>query len=365
MPLNIDTCINTRIAGLTPYQPGKPIEELTRELGVTDIIKLASNENPRGPGPLVREAIERAAKQISRYPDGNGYLLKQALSKHLGVAENRITLGNGSNDVLDLAARVAISPGAAGIVDEHCFVVYPIVVAGAHGTLVTVPSKNWGHDLVAMAERVTDATRIVFIANPNNPTGTWVSERTLVEFLKAIAPSVWVVLDEAYFEYVSAPDYPDGIRLQETFPNLVVTRTFSKIHGLASLRIGYSVTSPQFAELMNRIRQPFNTSSFALAAAEAALGDQEFVATSKAMNDAGMAQLTAGLDALGVGYIASIGNFVTIDCGRDAMPVYDALLRKGVIVRPIATYLMPEHLRISIGSPEENARFLGALREVM
>ena len=357
--------INARVAGMTPYQPGKPIEELARELGVGDIVKLASNENPRGPGPAVREALERAAADLSRYPDGSGYRLKAALSDHLAVPAEQITLGNGSNDVLELAARVAISPGTEGIVDEHAFVVYPLAVAAAHGTLVTVPSRRFGHDLDAMRSRINDATRVVFIANPNNPTGTWVTEADLTAFLDAVPPSVWVVLDEAYCEYVSEPGYPDGIRLVARYPNLIVTRTFSKIHGLAGLRIGYSVSAPDFADLMNRIRQPFNTSSLALAAAEAALGDREFVTTSRALNDAGMRQLTDDLDALGVERIPSLGNFVTFDCGREAMPLYEALLRRGVIVRPVANYGMPRHLRVSVGLPEENARFLDALRDVL
>lgn len=357
--------INARVAGMTPYQPGKPIEELARELGVADIVKLASNENPRGPGPAVRAALELAAADLSRYPDGSGYRLKAALSEHLGVPAEQITLGNGSNDVLELAARVAVSPGTEGIVDEHAFVVYPLAVAAAHGTLVTVPSRRFRHDLDAMRSRITDATRIVFIANPNNPTGTWVTGAELTAFLDAVPRSVWVVLDEAYWEYVSEPDYPDGIGLLARFPNLIVTRTFSKIHGLAGLRVGYSVSAPGFADLMNRIRQPFNTSSLALAAAAAALGDREFVATSRALNDAGMRQLADGLDALAVERIPSIGNFVTFDCGREAMPVYEALLRRGVIVRPVANYGMPRHLRVSVGLPEENERFLHALRDVL
>ncbi len=357
--------VNERIAGLMPYQPGKPAEELARESGIKDIVKLASNENPRGPGPGVRSAIERAAGELSRYPDGSGYRLKRALARQLGVDEERITLGNGSNDVLELAARVALSPGAEGIVDEHCFVVYPLAIVGAHGKLVVAPSKDWGHDLDAMLERVTAATRIVFIANPNNPTGTWTSRTDLERFLSALPARVWVVLDEAYREYVSAPGYPDGIQLQAKHPNLIATRTFSKIHGLAGLRIGYSVSSAEFADLMNRIRQPFNTSSLALAAAEAALQDAEFVASSKAMNDAGMAQLEAGLERLGVPHIPSIGNFVTMRCGRGAASIYEALLARGVIVRPVANYGMAEHLRVSIGLPAENERFLSALGAVL
>ncbi len=357
--------INERIAGLTAYQPGKPIEEVTRELGLPRAIKLASNENPRGPGPGVRDAIERAARYLSRYPDGGGYRLKRALSERLGVGTDQITLGNGSNDVLELAARVAISPGTQGVFDAHCFVVYPSAVAGAHGVPVAVPSRNWGHDLDAMRDRVTASTRIVFIANPNNPTGTWIDRESLVGFLETLPRTVWVVLDEAYCEYITRSDYPDGVKLQASFPNLIVTRTFSKIHGLAGLRIGYSVSTPVFADLMNRIRQPFNASSVALAAAEAALDDDEFIASSRAINDAGMQQITAGLDDLGIEHIPSIGNFVSMDCGRDAAPIYTALLKRGVIVRPVANYDMPRHLRVSIGLAEENASFLAALREAI
>ena len=357
--------INERVASLTPYQPGKPIEELTRELGLVDVVKLASNENPRGPGSRVRRAISRTVADISRYPDGGGYRLKRALSERLGVTVDRITLGNGSNDVLELAARVALSPDTEGLFDEYCFVVYPSAVVAAHGVPIVVPSKGWGHDLDAMRERVTASTRIVFIANPNNPTGTWIDRDALVAFLDTLPQTVWVVLDEAYCEYVGHSDYPDGVRLQRSFPNLIVTRTFSKIHGLAGLRIGYGVSSPEFADLMNRIRQPFNASSVALAAAEAALGDDAFVAESKAINDAGMEQITAGLDALGIDYIPSLGNFVAMDCGRNAAPIYEALLAKGVIVRPVANYHMPRHLRVSVGLAHENAKFLAALREAM
>jgi len=357
--------VNERLAELSPYQPGKPIEELARETGIEDVVKLASNENPRGPGPAVRAAIERAAAELSRYPDGSGHRLKGALAAHLNVAEAQITLGNGSNDVLELAARVALSPGTEAIVDAHCFVVYPLAVVGAHGRLVVVPSKDWGHDLDAMLKRVNEATRIVFIANPNNPTGTWTPRSALERFLGALPARVWVVLDEAYREYVSEPAYPDGIALQASHPNLIVTRTFSKIHGLAGLRIGYSVSSPAFADLMNRIRQPFNASSLALAAAEAALADTDFVASSTALNAAGMAQLEAGLKRLGVSFIPSLGNFITLHCQRPALPVYEALLERGVIVRPVANYGMAEHLRVTIGLEAENERFLDALGAVL
>ncbi len=361
----VDRWANRDILTLQPYQVGKPIEELQRELGVTDVIKLASNENPRGPGPAVLAAIARAATTLSRYPDGSGYRLKQALARHLGVAAEQISLGNGSNDVLELVARVALSPGNEGIVSAHAFVVYPLAVIAHGGKLVTVPAQAWTHDLDAMARAVTSQTRIVFVANPNNPTGTWVNKQALTRFLDRIPEHVIVVLDEAYFEYLQAPDYPNGIELVDRFPNLVVTRTFSKIHGLAGMRIGYCVSHRDIADLLNRVRQPFNVSSLALECAEAALGDQEFVRRSREINDEGMAQLRKGLDQLGVEYIRSGGNFLCIDLKRPAAPAYDALLRLGVIVRPIAGYGMPHHLRVTVGLHEENARFLDALAQVL
>ena len=357
--------VNARIAGLNPYQPGKPVEELMRERGVAEAVKLASNENPRGPGPKVRQAIADA--DLSRYPDGSGFRLKAALSEHLGVEPARITLGNGSNDVLDLAARVALSPGTTGVVDQHCFVVYPLAITAANGEIATVPSRDWGHDLGAMAAAVDERTRVVYLANPNNPTGTRFDETALTAFLDAVPAHVWVVLDEAYAEYVSEPGYPDGIALAGRYPNLIVTRTFSKIHALAALRIGYSVSSPGFADLLNRVRQPFNANSLALAAAEAALADVDHAAESRRLNTAGMAQLTAGFEALALPWIPSAGNFVSVRLGprHAAGAVYDALLDEGVIVRPIANYGMPEHLRVTVGLGEENQRFLDALGRVL
>lgn len=359
--------INPPVALLAPYQPGKPIDELARERGIDNAVKLASNENPRGPGRRVREALAAAVEDLSRYPDGSGFRLKNALSTHLDVAPERITLGNGSNDVLDLAARVAVSPGTSGVVDEHCFVVYPLAIAAANGKLTTVPSAAWGHDLAGLAGAVDDRTRIVYLANPNNPTGTWVSEAALSDFLARVPRRVWVVLDEAYAEYATAVDYPDSLRLLDAHPNLIVTRTFSKIYGLAALRIGYAVSSPQFAELMNRVRHPFNANSMALAAAEAALADGDYVAESRRLNNEGMMQIERGLDALSLEWIPSIGNFITfhVGAGRDALAIYDAMLSDGVIVRPVANYGMPDHLRVTVGLAEENERFLAALRRAL
>ncbi len=361
---NLPGPVHPGIAGLTPYQTGKPIEELTRELGITDVIKLASNENPSGPGPLVRERLARAAETLSRYPDGGGYLLKQALSGALNVSADRITLGNGSNDVLDLAGRIALTPGAEVMVTEHAFVVYRLVAASCGATLVEVPARDYGADLDAMKAAITDRTALVFLANPNNPTGTWVNESALVDFLEQVPERVWVVLDEAYFEYVDEADYPDGLKLIDRYPNLIITRTFSKIHALAALRIGYAVSSEGVADLMNRARQPFNVNALAMAAAEGALMDQEFVSTSRQMNRSGKAMLAAGFEQLGLRYIPSAGNFVAVAV-PDAAGMYQALLREGVIVRPIAEYGLSNHLRVSVGLPEENERMLTTLERLL
>ena len=357
--------VNAAIASLSPYLPGKPIDELARELGISDIVKLASNENPRGPGERVRKAMHGVFDNLSLYPDGGGFRLKKALAERHGVAPAMITLGNGSNDVLELAARVALEPGAESIVSEHAFVVYRLATVAAGATLVTVPARQYGTDLDGFLAAVTARTRIVFIANPNNPTGTWVTREALTRFLDAMPSHVWVVLDEAYTEYVDTPEFPDGMTLLSRYPNLVVTRTFSKIHALASLRIGYAVSSPAFADLLNRIRQPFNVNAMGLAAAEAALGDDEFVRTSRALNRDGLALLTGGLTQQGLVCIPSVGNFVAVDVGREARPVYDALLREGVIVRPIAEYGLPRHLRITVGLPEQNQRCLDSLARVL
>ena len=357
--------VNPSVAGLQPYKPGKPIEEVARELGIDDVIKLASNENPRGPGPLVRERIAGAFDELSRYPDGSGYRLKLALAREHDIEPNRITLGNGSNDVLELAAKMALEPNLEGIMSQHGFVVYYLAVTGCGGRLVTVPARAYGADTDGIVDALGDRTRIVFLANPNNPTGTWLGEGELTGLLDRVPERVWVVLDEAYLEYVEAPGYPDGRALLDRYPNLIVTRTFSKIYGLASLRVGYALSSPLAADLMNRARQPFNVNSLALAAAVAALEDREFVRTSRDLNRTGMAQLTAGLDALGLARIPSAGNFVTVDLGRDPQPVFQAMLARGVIVRPVAEYGLPTHVRVTVGLPEENSRFLKVLAEAI
>jgi histidinol-phosphate aminotransferase len=353
------------VRGLMPYQPGKPVEELERELGLTNVVKLASNENPLGPGPRALEAVQGALGELARYPDGSGFALKRALSARLGVAPETLTLGNGSNDVLELMARTFVSPADEVIYSEHAFTVYPLVTRAVGARGVETPARDWGHDLQAMEAALSPATRMVFIANPNNPTGTWVEAGALRAFLEAVPPEVLVVVDEAYFEYVSVPGYPDCVAWLPDFPNLLVTRTFSKAYGLAGLRVGYSVSHPDVADLLNRVRQPFNVNSLSLVAAEAALDDGQYLDRSVALNRAGLSQLVGGLEDLGLSYIPSVGNFVTCEMPLPAGEVYDALLRRGVIVRPVAGYGLPRHLRVSVGLESEIARFLETLRQVL
>lgn len=353
------------VRGLTPYQPGKPVDELERELGISNIIKLASNENPLGPSGAVLSAIQKGAQELTRYPDGNGFALKQALTGMLSVDLDQITLGNGSNDVLDLIARAYLSPGDEAIFSEYAFAVYPISTQAVGATAVVTPAKDFGHDLDAMVAAITGKTKVVFIANPNNPTGTWLTREDITSFLARVPESVVVVLDEAYFEYVEEATYPDGVALLSQYPNLIVTRTFSKAYGLASLRVGYGVSSPEIANILNRVRQPFNVNSLAIEAATAAVTDVNYLARSRAQNSAGMAQLEEGLGSLDLDFVPSVGNFVLVDFKRDAMPIFEGLLRKGVIVRPVGNYGLPNALRISVGTQEENARFLESLVEVL
>ena len=353
------------IRSLQPYQPGKPVEELQRELGLTDIIKLASNENPLGPSPKVATSLQSTFSELARYPDGSAYVIKEKLANFLDVLPENLTIGNGSNDVLELLARVFLRPGLQAICSQHSLVVYPLATKVTGAELIEVPAKDYSQDMAATLDAVTEKTRIVFIANPNNPTGTWISQSELEDFLSQLRQDVIVVLDEAYFDYVEEADYPDGISLFKRYPNVVVTRTFSKAYGLAALRMGFAVSNSEIADLMNRVRQPFNVNSLSLAAAEVALADQEHVKKSVQLNKDGLTMLTQACEQMGLGYIPSVGNFISIDFGRDAMPIYEALLQQGVIVRPIGGYQMPNHLRVTVGLPEENARFVDALQAVL
>lgn len=355
----------TGVQGLSPYQAGKPIEELERELGITNIVKLASNENPLGPSAAVIAACEKAARDITRYPDANGFELKRAIAEKFGLQSNQLTLGCGSNDVLDLVARVFLTKGTSAVFSQYAFIVYPIATRACGARAIVTPAKDWGNDLDAMLAAIEADTRVVFIANPNNPTGTWLTKTELQNFLRKVPENVVVVLDEAYTEYVESADFPNGLALLNEFPNLIVTRTFSKAYGLAALRVGYAASNPQIADLLNRVRAPFNVTSLGLAAAKAALADKDYLVRSRTLNRQGMAQIVEGIKKVGLAFIPSAGNFVTVEMPGDAMVIYNKLLREGVIVRPLQPYKMPNHLRISIGLAEENDKFLRALPKVL
>jgi histidinol-phosphate aminotransferase len=348
---------------LIPYKPGKPIEELERELGLKRVVKLASNENPLGPSKKALAAIQAELAQLSLYPDGSGYRLKNALARKFDVDPVQITLGNGSNEILELVARAFLTPELEVLFSQHAFAVYPIVTQAVGATAVVVPALNFGHDLAAMQQKVNEKTRLVFIANPNNPTGTLLAQADLRNFIEALPETCICLLDEAYFEFVGSGGQDDSISWLKQYPNLIITRTFSKAYGLAGLRVGYSFSSPEMADILNRVRQPFNNNTLALVAAEAALEDSEHLQNTIRVNTLGMQQLTEGFKNLGLKWIPSAGNFVSVDLSEPAQPIYEALLRKGIIVRPVANYEMPNHLRVSIGTAEENQLFLQALTD--
>lgn len=371
MSFPADKFASSSVATLAPYIPGKPIEELEREYGIRDSIKLASNENPLGPGPRALEAIAAASRQIGLYPDGSGFALKRALARKYRCGTDCITLGNGSNDVLVIIAEAFLSPHSEAVYSQYTFAVYPIAVQATGATARIAPANPHGgamplgHDLAAMAQLINERTRVVFVANPNNPTGTWVDADALRGFIASVPEQTLVVIDEAYIEYVSEPNFPDASRWLAQFPNLIVTRTFSKAYGLAGLRVGYALSDPAVADMLNRVRQPFNVNSIALAAALAALDDAGHLQRSIETNRSGIAQVSAGCDALGVRHLPSAGNFVLVDCGRPAAPVYEAMLRQGVIVRPVSNYRLPNHLRITIGTRAQNERVLSALSRAL
>jgi len=372
MPDIMDICelSPAYVRAIAPYQPGKPITELAREFGLDEraIVKLASNENPRGISPKALAAVQAALPDLARYPDG--FELTQALSQRLGVAMQQIVLGNGSNDVLELAALAFLAPGCSAVYSQHAFAVYPLATQARGAASIVVPAKDFGHDLEAMLGAIRADTHVVFIANPNNPTGTMLPAAELESFLSRAPKHVIVVVDEAYNEYLDPALRCPSIEWIQRFPNLIVTRTFSKVYGLAGLRVGYAVCRAQVADLLNRVRQPFNVNNLAIAGAVAALADDDFLRDSYALNVAGMAQLLAGCKRLGLAWIPSYGNFVTVAIPRagsqsQAGAVFQKLLRLGVIVRPLAGYAMPDHLRVTIGLASENARFLEALETVL
>lgn len=364
----IDVCERAPawIRTFAPYVPGKPASELARELGLDEagIVKLASNENPLGVSPKAAVAMQAALADLARYPDANGFALKGAIAAHHRVDMAQIVLGNGSNDVLELAARTFLAPGSSAVFSRHAFAVYALSVQSVGATAIEVPAVAFGHDLEAMAAAVRADTRMVFIANPNNPTGTFVTGAALEAFLAKVPREVVVVLDEAYTEYLSDADRYDAIPWLARHDNLVITRTFSKAYGLAGMRVGFALAHPDVADLMNRIRQPFNVNTVAQAGAIACLADAGYVERSRRLNAEGLAWLEAGFEGLGLPFIRSRGNFLCVRVGEGAK-VFQALLREGVIVRPVGAYAMPEWLRVSVGLPAENERFLAALQSVL
>ena len=363
--------INSGVEALSPYEPGKPVAELERELGITDIVKLASNENPLGASPSARRVLAAWEGDLGRYPDGNGHALKTRLAAIHDIDPGRITLGNGSNDVLDLVARVFLGPGRAALFARHAFAVYPIVTLAADAEPREAPAlapddpeMPYGHDLAAMADALDDDVRVVFLASPDNPTGTWLAPAAIEAFLDRVPDDVVVVLDEAYREYLDPAQRPDSRAWLERYGNLVVTRTFSKIYGLAGLRVGYALSSAALADRLNRVRQPFNVNLLGQACALAALDDDGFVSESAALNAAQRDLLARELAARGLPALPSQANFLTFACGREGAPLYRSLLREGVIVRPLAGYGLPDHLRVTVGTEAENRRFLAALDTV-
>lgn len=355
--------VPAEIDSLVPYPPGKPIEELERELGIKGSIKLASNENPLGPSPLAVKAVEAALAGLHRYPDGSSHYLKEKLSARLGVPGDMLTFGNGSNEIIELLIRTYLGRGAEAVMGEPSFAVYPLVVQAAGGVARRVPLKGFTHDLDAMAEGITEATRLIFIANPNNPTGTIVSGAAFERFLKRVPDGVIVCMDEAYIEYVRSPEFPDSLKyVREGWP-VVVLRTFSKIYGLAGLRIGYGVAHPEITDYINRVRQPFNVNSLAQVAALAALDDAGHLDNSVANNTKGLEYLLNAMDELGYECVPTEANFLLIKVG-DGKGVYERLLKKGVIVRPMASYGLDKYIRVTVGLPDELRRFVDELSAV-
>jgi len=363
--MNFSELAPAYIRAIAPYQPGKPVSELERELGITGIVKLASNENPLGASAKAVAAARAVLDTIGIYPDGNGHALKDVLASRYAVAHDQIVLGNGSNDLLELAARSFLTVGDKVIYSAHAFAVYALATQSAGATGITVAAKDFGHDLEAMhATAVAQGAKMIFIANPNNPTGTFLSGERLLKFLRALPKNILVVLDEAYNEYLPDSCRYDSVSWLAEFPNLIITRTFSKAYGLASLRVGYALGNSQVIDMLNRVRQPFNVNSVAQAAAVAALQDEAFVQKTVELNQHGMKQIVEGLTSLGLKYIPSFGNFVSFKI-NDAALMYRRLLELGVIVRPIANYDMPDWLRVTIGLKTENEKFLSALQQAL
>src|SRR3990167_7833306 len=364
MTVDFRMLANLGVRNLVPYQPGKPIEEVERELGITSVIKLASNENPLGPSRQATLAAQQALSAAHIYPDGNCYELKQALSSFLGIKPNQITVGNGSENLLELIVKAYLNCNEIAIISQYAFLTIPIIIKSYGIKMKIAPAFNWGHDICNIMDAIDDTTKMIFLVNPNNPTGTYINTKDFELLLQSIPPHLIVVSDEAYAEYISRDDYPKTLTYLSNYPNLIITRTFSKAYGLAALRLGYAISSPEIADMLNRARLPFNINTIAARSACAALADQEHVQQSVLVNNQGMQQLEYGLKKIGLSFIPSIANFVTIDV-ENAVAIYQQLLYEGVIVRPLQAYDMPRYIRVTISTEEQNARFLTVLEKVM
>ena len=363
--MDLKKLVNKGIDGLSPYEPGKPIEDLERELGIKNAVKLASNENPVGPSPKIIDSIEKIVKETHRYPDGNATRLKAKISRKFNILENQVTIGNGSNDIIEFVARSFLGPNDSAVYSEHAFAVYPLVVRAVGAMGIEVPAKNFSHDLEAMLDSIEENTKLIFIANPNNPTGSFIEQSELLNFLEKVPEEIIVLLDQAYFEYSSFETSDLEFDVLERFPNLVISRSFSKAYGLAGFRVGYSVSSIEIADYLNRVRQPFNANSLALYAAEIALDDDQFIKKCLELNFEQKQKLFNDLQALGFECLPSRANFISFDCREDSNDAFNKLLLEGVIVRSLRVYKMPNFLRVSVGLPEENLTFLEKIKSTL
>ncbi len=359
----LDKFVPRYVRDLKQYEPGKPVEEVERELGIRKSLKMASNENPLGPSPAAMRAIEKAAKKVNYYPEGDCYYLREKMLKKLGVDTSELIFGNGSNEIIELLIRTLVRPGENIVVSEHAFLVYRLIAQGAGAETLEAPAMEYGHDLGKMASLINKKTRIVFVANPNNPTGSYCNEQSLKNFLKSI-PEIPVVMDEAYYEYASARDYPDTLKLRADFPNIVTLRTFSKAYGLAGLRIGYGVGDGKLMKYLNRLRQPFNVNTVAQEAAAAALGDKEHLEKSRKANNMGKKYLYTELAGNDIKFLPTEANFILVKVGK-GRKVFNQMLGLGVVVRPMDAYGLPEFIRVTIGKKEHNARFMNALLKTL
>ena len=363
--MDLKKLVNKGIDGLSPNEPGKPIEDLERELGIKNAVKLASNENPVGPSPKIIDSIEKIVKETHRYPDGNATRLKAKISRKFNILENQVTVGNGSNDIIEFVARSFLGPNDSAVYSEHAFAVYPLVVRAVGAMGIEVPAKNFSHDLEAMLDSIEENTKLIFIANPNNPTGSFIEQSELLNFLEKVPEEIIVLLDQAYFDYSSFETSDLEFDVLERFPNLVISRSFSKAYGLAGFRVGYSVSSIEIADYLNRVRQPFNANSLALYAAEIALDDDQFIKKCLELNFEQKQILFNGLQASGFECLPSRANFISFDCGEDSNDAFNKLLLEGVIVRSLRVYKMPNFLRVSVGLPEENLTFLEKIKSTL